>query len=123
MADDNRVTSTVWRRSRAVGQTLSRLGIDGIEGVVRVFVQQTEAAAARAEEALDELLVRTEMNRAQIAEQVRDETRASVEALGLASRDDIDHLRDRLDLVERQLAGLDPSEPGRSTAEDGTVGG
>ena len=98
--------TTIWQRSRDAAEALSRLGTSGAEALLRAFVQQTEAAATRAEEALDELLTRTEMTRAQLAEEVRDETRATVEALGLASRDDLGHVRGRLERLEEQVREL-----------------
>lgn len=75
------------------------------EPVVRALVKQGEIAAERAEKAVDDLLERSQSNRKALAAIVRSETEKAVDRLGLVRRQELTRLKNKVERLERQLAG------------------
>lgn len=90
----------------------------GAESIVRTLVQRGEVAADRAERAVDELLARSERNRAAVAELVRQETERVVDRLGLARQEDLDALTARIARLEAALADSEVDPQGRPSVDD-----
>ena len=75
-----------WERYFELATSLAVVTRKNAERIVRTLVQQGEIAAERAEEAVDELLKRTERNRHAVAEMARHETERALERFGIGSR-------------------------------------
>ena len=80
------------------------------EAIVRTLVQRGEVAADRAERAVDDLLARSERNRALVAELVHQETERVVDRLGLARQEDVDALAARVERLEAEAGEEGPRD-------------
>ncbi len=98
-----------WQRVTEVTQR-------GAETVARVLVKQGEVAADRAEQAVEELLGRSEGPRRALTALLRGETDRAVALLGLARQRDLDRLQARIDELEAQPPAAPPPPPGPSAA-------
>lgn len=85
-------------------QRVAQVTLGGAETVMRTLVRQGEVAADRAEQALDDLLGRSEANRQALTALVGGEIERAVGRLGLVRGEDLDGLRARIDELERRLA-------------------
>jgi len=90
----------------------------GAESLVRVLVQQGEVAADRAEQAVDELLDRSQEPRRVVTSLVVGEAERAVARLGLARQRDVERLQARIDELERRPApaGDGPAPAGAGAA-------
>jgi polyhydroxyalkanoate synthesis regulator phasin len=104
---------TGWQRYRDLAQQVT-VGVSAASrqaagSVIRGLVTHGEAAGDRAERLVDDLLARSEANRAAMAALVRGEIEQALARLDLARRDDVERLEARVRHLE---ARLDIAGPG-----------
>ena len=95
-------------RSLDAGREVTQKTQDRIEALVRELAKAAEEQAGQAQQLVQEVVERSRATTEQVIEVVDRELRSQANALGLATRADIDRLEARIDELELRLAEARP---------------
>ncbi|MGH2777973.1 MAG: hypothetical protein ACRDJB_04925 [Actinomycetota bacterium] len=106
------------RRLALVTSGIVELTRNRAENIVRDLISSGDLSGSQAGQAVKELMERSRQNRREILNLVRSEIRGQIEALGLASKRDIERLERRVARLEgRPSATTKKKPPKKKTAK------
>ena len=92
------------------------------EKIAKQLVKSGEAAGDQVGELVDDLLERQKKNQEAVTSLVKSETTRAVKAMGVASSDEVERLQKQVADLKREVAKLQDSGSGTSTAAKKSAG-